>query len=140
MLAGGLNSRTHVFWTVVRFSTFNLHIFLQHLHVFLTTFMVVITYTTILTYKHPSILPHFLTPNHFLSLLTLSLYFSSFFFSFNSLLGAKVIRLLRDKIVSSRLGVVINPCDKIKFASFYPKNFLPWDYLTKIDLVQSDVI
>jgi len=50
----------------------------------------------------------------------------SLFFSFNSLLGAKVIRLLRGKIVSSRLGVVINPCDKIKLASFYPKNFLPW--------------
>jgi len=29
--------------------------------------------------------------------------------------------------VASRLGKkVINPWDKIKFSSFYPKNFLPW--------------
>jgi len=94
--------------------------FLQPLHIFLTTFMVVISYTIIPTYKYSFIFPCFLTPYHFLSL-----YFSSFFFSFNSLLGAKVIRLLRGKIVSSRLGEVINPWDKIKFTSFYPKNFLP---------------
>jgi len=78
--------------------------------------MFVITYTTIPTYKYPSMLPYFLTP---------SLYFSSFFFSFNSLLGAKVTRLLRGKIMSSQLGKVINPWGNFKFASFYPKNFLP---------------
>jgi len=37
-----------------------------------------------------------------------------------------VIKLLRGKIVSSRLGKVINPWGNFKFASFYPKNFLPW--------------
>ena len=34
-LAGGQNWRTNVFWTVVSFSTFNLHVFfLSLLHVF----------------------------------------------------------------------------------------------------------
>jgi hypothetical protein len=37
-----------------------------------------------------------------------------------------MIRLLQGKIVSSRLEGVINHWDKIKFASFYPRNFLPW--------------
>jgi len=78
-LAGGQSWRTNVFWSLVSFSTFNLHVFLPIIHVFLTTLMVFITYTTILTYKYPSILPYFLTPYHFLPLLTLFLYFSFFF-------------------------------------------------------------
>ena len=79
MLAGGLFSRTHIFVDGCQFSTFNLHIFLHPIHVFLITFMVVITYTTIPTYKYPSILLYFLTPYLFLSLVTLSPYKSSFF-------------------------------------------------------------
>jgi len=41
-------------------------------------------------------------------------------------LGAKVIKLLRGKIVSSRLGEVIDLWDKFKSAFFNPRNFLPW--------------
>jgi len=37
-----------------------------------------------------------------------------------------VIKLLQGKIVSSRLGEVIDPWDKFKSAFFNPKNFLPW--------------
>ena len=127
-MAGGQSWRTNIFWSLVSFSTFNLHVILPIIHIFLTTLMVFITYTTILTYKYPSILPYFLTPYHFLPLLTLSLYFSSFSFFFNSLfslfsLGAKVIKLLRGKIMSSQLGEVINPWDMFKSAFFYPKNF-----------------
>jgi len=86
-----LRDLTHARWPVVRaeeqtffglWSVFQHSIymfFLPIIHVFLTTLMVFITYTTILTYKYPSILPYFLTPYHFLPLLTLFLYFSFFF-------------------------------------------------------------
>ena len=78
------------FWTVVSFSTFNPHVFLPNFTRFLTTLIVFITYTIILTYKYPSILPLFLTPYHFLPLLTLSLSFSSScFFFVNSHFGGK---------------------------------------------------
>jgi len=36
-----------------------------------------------------------------------------------------VTKLLRGKIVSSRLGEVIDPWDKFKSAFFNPRNFLP---------------
>jgi len=41
--------------------------FLQSLQVFLITFIAVITYVNISTYKYPSKIPHFLTPSHILS-------------------------------------------------------------------------
>ena len=37
-----------------------------------------------------------------------------------------MIKLFRGKIVSNRLGKVINPCDRFKSAFFYPRNFLLW--------------
>jgi len=37
-----------------------------------------------------------------------------------------MVKLLRGKIVISRLGEVINPWDKFKSAFFYPINFLLW--------------
>jgi len=44
------------FSTLVRFSTFNLHVFNPLYTFFFTTLMVFITYTTIRIYKYPSIL------------------------------------------------------------------------------------
>jgi len=102
-------TQEHTFlWTLVTFSTFNLHVFLQLLHVFfLTTFMIVITYTIIPTYKYPSILSYFLTPYHFLSL-----YFSFFFLFFNSLWSLAVNGgQCWGKWWVANLGEVINPWD-----------------------------
>ena len=84
-----VNSRRFVSWSELkntRFLDFSQLFHLQSTR-FFTTFMVVITYVTIPTYKYPSKLPHFLTTSHILTLLlTISPYESLSFLSFFSLI------------------------------------------------------
>jgi hypothetical protein len=118
----------HARWSVVKTEEQTFFVFGQFFNIqstrFFTTLMVFITYTIITTYKYPSIPPYYLTPYHFLSILTFSLYFSSYFLFFNSLFGGKSDQIFWGKIVTSPLGEKeINILGKIKFASFYPKTF-----------------